>query len=79
MFTFLNVQMKDFMSDLLMIYRIDWKDIHKDHVKATQKRTLIKLHCYFAFKNKYTAYNSERYLKSGSGRVFCKKHFDNII
>ena len=34
----------------------------------------MKLHCYFAFEDKYTAYNFEKYLKSGSGRAFLKKH-----
>jgi len=28
---------------------------------------------YFAFKNKYKAYNFEKYLKTGSGRAFLKK------
>jgi putative endonuclease len=31
--------------------------------------------CYTAFSNKYTAYFFEKYLKSGSGRAFAKKHF----
>lgn len=28
-----------------------------------------------AFKDKYLAFNFEKYLKSGSGRAFIKKHF----
>lgn len=33
------------------------------------------LHCYFAFEDKTTALNFEKYLKSHSGRAFTKKHF----
>jgi predicted GIY-YIG superfamily endonuclease len=47
---------------------------NKGHIPATKDRKPIALHCYFAFKDKYTAYNFEKYLKSGSGRVFMKKH-----
>jgi len=46
----------------------------KGYVPATKNRLPIKLVSYFAFPNKYTAYNFERYLKSGSGRAFIKKH-----
>jgi len=46
----------------------------KGYVPATKDRLPIKLMSYFAFTNKYTAYNFERYLKSGSGRAFLKKH-----
>ena len=31
--------------------------------------------CYFVFKDKHTATAFERYIKSGSGFAFCKKHF----
>jgi len=38
----------------------------------------VRLHdvCFttFAFSNKYTAFNFEKYLKSGLGRAFIKKH-----
>ena len=44
------------------------------HVPATKDRLPIKLVSYFAFFNKYTAFNFEKYLKSGSGRAFLKKH-----
>lgn len=44
-------------------------------VLATKDRLPTKLINYFAFSNKYIAYNFERYLKSGSGRAFIKKHF----
>lgn len=43
-------------------------------VNATKYFTPVKLTSYFAFPNKYTAYNFEKYLKSGSGRAFVKKH-----
>ncbi|OGE26318.1 hypothetical protein A3C26_02830 [Candidatus Daviesbacteria bacterium RIFCSPHIGHO2_02_FULL_39_12] len=46
----------------------------KGQVPATQKRLPVKLICYFAFSNKYTAFNFEKYLKSGSGRAFLNKH-----
>jgi putative endonuclease len=34
-----------------------------------------KLKAYFAFESEDVAIRFERYLKSGSGRAFCKKHF----
>lgn len=46
----------------------------KGNVPATKDRLPIKLTAYFAFSNKYTAFNFEKYLKSGSGRAFLKKH-----
>jgi len=46
----------------------------KGYVEATKNRLPVKLICYFAFANKYTAFNFEKYLKSGSGRAFIKKH-----
>ncbi|MDO8442744.1 MAG: GIY-YIG nuclease family protein [bacterium] len=48
---------------------------HRDkQVLATANRLPIQLITYIAFKNKYTAYNFEKYLKSGSGRAFINKH-----
>jgi putative endonuclease len=47
----------------------------KGHVPATQPRLPVMLISYFAFSNKYTAFNFEKYLKSGSGRAFLNKHF----
>jgi putative endonuclease len=35
-----------------------------------------KLKTYLAFEKKATAVRFESYLKSGSGRSFCKRHFD---
>jgi putative endonuclease len=56
----------------------DLKDRIKRHqagnVPATKNRIPIFLISYFAFTNKYTAFNFEKYLKSGSGRAFLKKH-----
>lgn len=47
----------------------------KGYVPATKDRLPISLLSYFAFSNKYTAFNFEKYLKSGSGRAFMRKHF----
>lgn len=44
------------------------------YVPATKNRLPITLISYFVFSNKYTAYNFEKYLKSGSGRAFMRKH-----
>ncbi len=46
----------------------------KGHVPATKDRLPVKLVSYVAFSNKYSAFNFEKYLKSGSGRAFIKKH-----
>jgi len=54
----------------------DRKDRHdKGHVPATKNRLPVQLIAYFAFSNKYIAFNFEKYLKSGSGRAFIKRHF----
>lgn len=45
----------------------------KGYVDAAKDRLPVKLISYFAFSNKYTAFNFEQYLKSGSGRAFIKK------
>lgn len=50
----------------------------KGQVPATKNRRPIELVAYFAFKNKYTAFNFEKYLKSGSGRMFLKRHLIDI-
>lgn len=44
-------------------------------VPATANRLPVRLITYIAFQNKYVAYAFEKYLKSGSGRAFAKKHF----
>ncbi|MCX6816597.1 MAG: GIY-YIG nuclease family protein [Candidatus Beckwithbacteria bacterium] len=46
----------------------------KGYVLATKDRLPIRLISYFAFSNKYTAFDFEKYLKSGSGRAFLRKH-----
>ncbi len=45
------------------------------HVPATKNRVPVKLITYFAFTKETIARNFEKYLKSGSGRVFMKRHF----
>jgi len=46
----------------------------KGYVPATAKRLPVKLDFYFVIKDKYKAFQFEKYLKSGSGRAFIKKH-----
>jgi predicted GIY-YIG superfamily endonuclease len=49
---------------------------HKNgHVPATRNRRPLQLVSYTAFQDKYKAFEFEKYLKSGSGRAFIKKHF----
>ncbi len=47
----------------------------KGHVEATKDRRPLTLEIYFAIKDKYKAFEFEKYLKTGSGRAFIKKHF----
>lgn len=48
---------------------------HSDgHVPATKSRLPVELFVYFAFQDKYVAFEFEKYLKSGSGRAFLNKH-----
>ncbi len=47
----------------------------KGQVDATKDRLPIELDFYVALNNQYKAFNFEKYLKSGSGRAFIKKHF----
>jgi putative endonuclease len=47
---------------------------NKGYVPATKLRLPVELLAYFAFQDKYIAFNFEKYLKSGSGRAFLKKH-----
>ncbi len=44
------------------------------NIPATKDRLPVKLVSYFALDDKYKAFNFEKYLKSGSGRVFLKRH-----
>jgi predicted GIY-YIG superfamily endonuclease len=45
------------------------------YVPATKDLLPAEMKCYFAFSDKYKAFEFEKYLKSGSGRAFTKKHF----
>ena len=47
----------------------------KGHVPATASRFPVELISYVAISDKYKAFEFEKYLKSGSGRAFIKKHF----
>lgn len=44
------------------------------HVPATENRRSIQLAAHIVFKDKYKAFGFEKYLKSGSGRAFIKRH-----
>ncbi|KKU91660.1 MAG: excinuclease ABC C subunit domain-containing protein [Candidatus Jorgensenbacteria bacterium GW2011_GWA1_48_11] len=46
----------------------------KGYVPATRNIRPVKLDCYLVFADKYTAFKFEKYLKSGSGRAFMKRH-----
>ena len=47
----------------------------KGQVPATRDRLPIELDFYIAIKDKYKAFEFEKYFKSGSGRAFINKHF----
>lgn len=49
----------------------------KGHIDATKERRPVELVNYTAFNNKYLAFNFEKYLKSGSGRAFAKRHLSS--
>lgn len=44
------------------------------YVQATKERLPVKLIFYASFLDKYIAFNFEKYLKTGSGRAFLKRH-----
>lgn len=44
-------------------------------VDATKNILPVEIVTFIVFTDKYTAYNFEKYLKSGSGRAFSKRHF----
>ena len=46
----------------------------KGDVPATKNRRPLELDFYIAIGDKYKAFDLEKYLKSGSGRAFAKKH-----
>lgn len=48
---------------------------HNSHkVHYTRDKTPVYLKTYFAFNDKYKAFEFEKYLKSGSGIAFRNKH-----
>ena len=51
------------------------KEHNSKNSKYTDKFQPWKLKCYFAFDNETKANTFEKYLKTSSGRAFCKKHF----
>lgn len=50
-------------------------DHNRDHSPHTAKFIPWQLAAYFAFQQEKTAASFEKYLKSGSGRAFAKRHF----
>jgi len=46
---------------------------NNDYVPATENRRPVKLITHLVFNDKYKAFEFEKYLKSGSGRVFLNK------
>ena len=47
----------------------------KGYVKYTKSRLPVELILEIRFKDRYKAYDFEKYLKSGSGRAFANKRF----
>lgn len=47
----------------------------KGNVFSTKDKLPFELEMYVAFNDKYKAFAFEKYLKSGSGRAFAKRHF----
>jgi len=60
-------------------YTTDIEDRQNRHFKgqvtATKNRLPLELVVYFTFPDKSKATKFERYLKTGSGRAFIRKHF----
>lgn len=50
-----------------------FKRHQKGNIAATKNRLPVSLISYFAFLNKYKAFDFEKYLKTASGRAFLKK------
>ena len=46
----------------------------KGQIPGTKNRLPVKIDFYLAIRDKYKAFNFEKYLKTGSGRAFVKKH-----
>jgi len=51
------------------------KEHNSGKVKSTSYRLPVELVTFITFDNIYSAYNFEKYLKSGSGRAFISKRF----
>lgn len=47
----------------------------RGYVEFTKPRLPVTVILTIAFRDKYKAYEFERYLKSGSGREFARRHF----
>ena len=45
------------------------------HIAFTRNHLFLSLKFYIAIPHKHTAYRLEKYFKTGSGRVFIKRHF----
>jgi len=52
-----------------------FKRHNKGRVNSTKNRAPWKHVCHIVFEDNQTAYDFERYLKTGSGRAFIKKRF----
>jgi predicted GIY-YIG superfamily endonuclease len=46
----------------------------KGYIESTKDRLPVEIVTYTVFSDKYKAYEFEKYLKSGSGRTFAKRH-----
>lgn len=51
---------------------------HHRNLNISTRGRKWELHCYFTLKERVVCSNFEKYLKSGSGRAFSKKHFKPI-
>ena len=72
----LQLKMQRWLLYWLYRYLEDRLEKHKKgYVPATANRLPVKLEFYFVAHDKYKAFDFEKYLKSGSGRAFIKKHF----
>ena len=58
----------DDFDDRLMKHQSGW-------VKSTKSRRPVSVLLKITFYDKYKAFNFEKYLESGSGRTFSKRHF----
>jgi len=49
---------------------------NKGYVPSTKENRPLQLITYFAFNNEKVAFKFEKYLKTGSGREFIKRHIN---